>query len=150
MMWIIEKEGRDPEQLIDEICQELGKGRDELEFEVEEKEGFLGMFGRKVVVRARPKPAQDWELVILAEELAEKILAWIAPELRARARSENNRIIVGLEGQTIDDLRRRRGLLDSMRYLLELAVSKKARSKRTVRLELSREGSVSRETPSAS
>lgn len=148
-MWLIEKEGRDPEQVIEEICLELGKGRDELEFEVEEKEGFLGMFGRKVIVRARPKPVQDWELVVLAEELTEKILSWIAPELRAKARSENNRIVVGLKGQTLEELQRRKGLLESLRYLLELAVSKRARARRPVRLELARERSVSRETPSA-
>jgi len=147
-MWFIEKEGRDPERLIEEICEELGKGREELEFEVEEKEGFLGVFGKKVVVRARPRPPRDWELTLLAEELADTILSFIAPALRVRARNEKGLIVVGIEGEDLKDIRRRRELLESLRYLLELAVSKKARAKRAVRLELSHRGDVSRETPS--
>jgi predicted RNA-binding protein Jag len=145
-MWTIEKEGKDPEKLIEEICKQLGKSREELEFEIEEKEGLFGVLGKKVIVRARPKPVQEWELVLLAEELADKIFLYIAPTVRVRARSDRGRIIIGLSGDEIATLRRRKELFDSIVYLIELALSKKAKTKRQVKLELPR--SVSRETSS--
>lgn len=143
-MWVIEKEGKDPEKLIEEICKQLGKGRDELEFEIEEREGLLGVLGKKVIVRARPKPVQEWELVLLAEELADKIFLYIAPTVRVKARSDRGRIIIGLSGDEIAGLKRKKELFESIVYLIELALSKKAKTKRQVKLELPR--SVSRET----
>jgi membrane protein insertase Oxa1/YidC/SpoIIIJ len=99
-----------------------------------------------LIVRARPKPVQEWELVLLAEELADKIFLYIAPTVRVRARSDRGRIIIGLSGDEIATLKRKKELFDSIVYLIELALSKKAKTKRQVKLELPR--SVSRETSS--
>jgi|GEM_PF-1513870 len=144
-MWLIEREGKSVDEVIERICKELGRDREELEFEVEEKEGFLGVFGKKVVVRARPRVPKDWELAVLAEELAEKILFWTYPELKVKAMAERSGFLLKVEAEPSAP-RPRRDVLEAMRYLVELALSKKARGKRPVRLKFSKKRHVSRET----
>ena len=137
-MWLLEKEGRDPERLMDEICEELGKGREELEFEVlEEKEGFLGLFGKRVKVRARLRGPSEEELIDFAKEVAEGMARAISPEARAEAWREGEEIRVEIEGDGSGRLIGRRGeTLEALEYLVSMAVSKRAKSKRVVRLSL--------------
>jgi spoIIIJ-associated protein len=57
----IEKEAKSAEEAIEEICKELGKEREDLEFEVieEKSRGFFGLMGnKKVKVRGTLKDAQ--------------------------------------------------------------------------------------------
>jgi len=137
-MWLLEKEGRDPERLMDEICEELGKGREELEFEVlEEKEGFLGLFGKRVKVRARLRGPSEEELIDFAREVAEGMARAISPEARAEAWREGEEIRVEVEGDGSGRLIGRRGeTLEALEYLVSMAVSKRAKSKRVVRLDV--------------
>lgn len=147
-MWLIEREGKSVDEVIERICRELGKNKEELEFEVEEKEGFLGVFGKKVVVRARPRAPKDWELSVLAEELAEKILFWTYPELKVRAVAGRSGFTLKVEGEPSAP-RPRKDVLEAMRYLVELALSKKAKAKRPVKLQFAKKRHVSRETERA-
>ncbi len=135
-MWIAEKEGRDVEQLIEEICRELGKGRDELEFDVQQK-GFLGIFGKRVLVRARPKAPSEEELISFAREVASRIAHAISPEATVVARSDGGEIIVEVEGNGCGALIGRGGeTLEAFEYIVARAVSKRARAKKVVRLDV--------------
>lgn len=143
-MWLLEKEGRDPQRLIDEICKELGKDREELEFEViEQKGGFLGLFGKKVKVRARLKAPSEEELIDFAREVAEGIARAISPEARAEAWGQGGEIKVEIKGDGAGRLIGRRGeTLEALQYLVSMAVSKRAKSRRVVRLDV--EGYIER------
>lgn len=143
-MWLLEKEGRDPQRLMDEICKELGRDREELEFEViEQKGGFLGLFGKKVKVRARLKAPSEEELIDFAREVAEGIARAISPEARAEAWGQRGEIKVEIKGDGAGRLIGRRGeTLEALQYLVSMAVSKRAKSRRVVRLDV--EGYIER------
>ncbi|MBW2038347.1 MAG: Jag N-terminal domain-containing protein [Deltaproteobacteria bacterium] len=127
---LIEKEARNAEEAIEEICKELGKKREELEFEVieEKSRGIFGLIGnKKVKVRARPKGPQEAEDEDLnyAKMVLERIIAGINVPAQVEGRVEGGRIYLNIKGDGSGLLIGRHGkTLDAIQYMVERIVAK--------------------------
>ena len=106
MKLLLEKEGKDPEEIIEAICQELGKGRDDLRFEVKEERGGL-LRGKRFRVRAYEGGKEA--IVQFVQEAVEKITSVIAPEAQVRVKREGEKISVDVRGEGCALLIGRRG-----------------------------------------
>jgi len=142
-MPLIELEGRDAEELKERISRELGRSREELEFEVVEERGILGPLSpKRVKVRAWLKGERVAEFALKA---AERIAKAIVPEARAEVRIEEDGLRVEVTGDGSGLLIGRHGkTLEAFRYLLSKMVAKYAR--RRVSLFLDVEGYKRRRT----
>lgn len=135
---VIEREARSVEEAIEEICKELGRGRDELEFEtVEEKtRGILGLIGdKKVKVRARLKESQEAEDEGLnyAKMVLERIITGINVPARVEGKIEGGRIYLNIRGDGSGLLIGRHGqTLDAIQYIVGRIVGKRLGEKRIV------------------
>jgi spoIIIJ-associated protein len=150
----IEKEARSAEEAIEEICRELGKKRDELEFEVieEKSRGIFGLMGNKrVKVRARLKEEQREQeregeaqeagddAPIYAKTVLERIIAGITVPATVEGRVEGGTIYLNIKGDGSGLLIGRHGqTLDAIQYIVGRIVGKQLGEKRMVVVDTER------------
>jgi len=152
----IEKEAKSADEAIKEICEELGKERDELEFEVieEKSRGILGLIGNKrVKVRARLKEAQkDQEkkqgegaqeagvdALAYAKTALERVVAGITASAQVEGRAEGETIYLNIKGDGSGLLIGRHGqTLDAIQYIVGRIVGKQLGEKRMVVVDTER------------
>lgn len=156
----IEKEAKSAEEAIEEICKELGKEREELEFEVieEKSRGILGLMrNKRVKVRARIKGAQkDQEkghekeheketqeagadALAYAKTVLERIIAGITVPAQVEGRVEEGTIYLNIRGDGSGLLIGRHGqTLDAIQYIVGRMVGKQLGEKRMVVVDTER------------
>jgi spoIIIJ-associated protein len=150
----IEKEARSAEEAIEEICKELGKKRDELEFEVikEKSRGIFGLMGNKrVKVRARLKEEQREQekgeearvtgddALTYAKTVLERIIAGITVSAKVEGRLEGGTIYLDIKGDGGGLLIGRHGqTLDAIQYIVGRIVGKQLDEKRMVVVDTER------------
>lgn len=152
----IEKEAKSADEAIKEICEELGKERDELEFEVieEKSRGILGLMGNKRVrVRARLKEAQEEkgqekkqdaqdtgvDALTYAKTALERIIAGITDSAQVEGRVEGGTIYLNIKGDGSGLLIGRHGqTLDALQYIVGRIVGKQLGEKRMVVVDTER------------
>ena len=157
----IEKEAKSAEEAIEEICKELGKERDELEFEVieEKSRGIFGLMGNKrVKVRAqlkgegrdeaRDEEAQDRgekgqetgeDVLTYAKTVLERIVGSINVSAKVEGRMEEGTIYLNIKGDGSGLLIGRHGqTLDAIQYIVGRIVGKQLGEKRMVVVDTER------------
>jgi spoIIIJ-associated protein len=150
----IEKEAKSVEEAIEKICEELGKKREELEFEVieEKSRGIFGLMGNKrVKVRARLKGVQpDREkgegareagddALTYAKTVLERIIAGIAVPSQVEARMDEGTIYLNIKGDGSGLLIGRHGqTLDAIQYIVGRIVGKQLGEKKVVVIDTER------------
>jgi spoIIIJ-associated protein len=151
----IEKEAKSAEEAIEKICEELGRQREELEFEVieEKSRGIFGLMGNKrVKVRARLKEAQrDQEkgqraqetvndALTYAKTVLERIIAGIAAPYQVEARvGEEGSIYLNIKGDGSGLLIGRHGqTLDAIQYIVGRIVGKHLGEKKVIVVDTER------------
>jgi spoIIIJ-associated protein len=150
----IEKEAKSVEEAIEQICKELGKERDELEFEVieEKSRGIFGLMGNKrVKVRAQVKGEQhDQErgeeaqeagddVLTYAKTVLERIVAGISVSATIEGRVEGGTIYLNIKGDGSGLLIGRHGqTLDAIQYIVGRIVGKQLGEKRMVVVDTER------------
>jgi len=150
----IEIEAKSVEEAMERICQELGKKREELEFEVieEKARGFFGLMGNKrVKVRGRLKGVQpDQEKVEGAQEtgddalsyakmVLERILTGIAVPSRVEGRIDGETIHLDIKGDGTGLLIGRHGqTLDAIQYIVGRIVGKQLGEKKVIVIDTER------------
>ncbi|OGP55906.1 MAG: hypothetical protein A2Y65_04500 [Deltaproteobacteria bacterium RBG_13_52_11] len=155
----IEKEAKSVEEAIEKICKELGKKREELEFEVieEKARGIFGLMGnKKVKVRAMLKGSQDDqeteqkteqvvgqqpdnEVLAYAKTVLERIIAGISVPAQVEGRVEGGMIYLNIKGDGSGLLIGRHGqTLDAMQYIVGRIVGKQQGKKRIVVVDTER------------
>jgi spoIIIJ-associated protein len=150
----IEIEAKSAEEAIARICEELGKKREELEFEVieEKARGLFGLMGNKrVKVRGRLKGAQP-ELAkaqrapdvandpcTYAKTVLERILAGIAVPSRVEGRIDGETIHLDIKGDGTGLLIGRHGqTLDAIQYVVGRIVGKQLGEKKVIVIDTER------------
>jgi len=126
---LIEKEARSVDEAIEEICKELGKEREELEFEIieEKSRGIFGLMGNKLVkVRARIKGTQDEdEGLAYAKMVLERILSGMNIAAKIEGKVKGERIYLNIKGDGSGLLIGRHGqTLDALQYMVGRIVGK--------------------------
>ena len=164
----IEKEAKSAEEAIEEICKELGKKRDELEFEVieEKTRGIFGLMGNKRVkvratlkdtgrnqeqgeeaqdrgekVRDRKKKTQEAgdDPLTYAKTVLERIVAGIVVSATVEGRVEGETIYLDIKGDGSGLLIGRHGqTLDAIQYIVGRIVGKQLGEKRMVVVDTER------------
>jgi spoIIIJ-associated protein len=150
----IEKEAKSVEEAIEKICEELGRQREELEFEVieEKSRGIFGLMGNKrVKVRARLKEVQpDQEkgqgaqealndALTYAKTVLERIIAGIAAPSQVEARVEEGSIYLNIKGDGSGLLIGRHGqTLDAIQYIVGRIVGKQLGEKKVIVIDTER------------
>jgi len=152
----IEKEAKSADEAIKAICEELGKERDELEFEVieEKSRGILGLMGNKRVrVRARLKEVQEEKgqekkqdvqetgvnALTYAKTALERIIAGITDSAQVEGRVEGGTIYLNIRGDGSGLLIGRHGqTLDALQYIVGRIVGKQLGEKRMVVVDTER------------
>lgn len=152
----IEKEARSAEEAIEEICKELNKERDELEFEVleEKSRSIFGLMGnKKVRVRAwlkeeqqdqRPPPLEEPQeteddVLTYAKMVLERIVAGIAASATVEGRVEGETIYLNIRGDGSGLLIGRHGqTLDAIQYIVGRIVGKQRGEKRMIVVDTER------------
>jgi spoIIIJ-associated protein len=150
----IEKEAKSAEEAIEKICEELGRQREELEFEVieEKSRGIFGLMGNKrVKVRARLKEVQpDQEkgqgaqeavndALTYAKTVLERIIAGIAAPSQVEARVEEGSIYLNIKGDGSGLLIGRHGqTLDAIQYIVGRIVGKQLGEKKVIVVDTER------------
>ena len=160
----IEKEARSADEAIKEICEELGKERDELEFEIieEKSRGILGLMGNKRVrVRARLKETQEEkrqekeqergqekkqgaqetgvDVLTYAKTALERIIAGITDSAQVEGRVEGGTIYLNIKGDGSGLLIGRHGqTLDALQYIVGRIIGKQLGEKRMVVVDTER------------
>jgi spoIIIJ-associated protein len=162
----IEKEAKSVEEAIEKICEELGKKREELEFEVieEKARGIFGLMGNKrVKVRATLKEPQDDqekdqkterkeqereqavrekpddEALTFAKMALERIIAGIGVPAQIEGGMERGTIYLNIKGDGSGLLIGRHGqTLDAIQYIVGRIVGKQQGKKRMVVVDTER------------
>jgi spoIIIJ-associated protein len=150
----IEKEAKSAKEAIEEICKELGKEREELEFEVieEKARGIFGLMGNKrVKVRATLKGEQrdqekgeetqetGGDALTYAKTVLERIVAGITVSAKIEGRVEGGTIYLNIKGDGSGLLIGRHGqTLDAIQYIVGRIVGKQLGEKRMVVIDTER------------
>jgi spoIIIJ-associated protein len=164
----IEKEARSAEEAIEEICKELGKERDELEFEVieEKTRGIFGLMGNKRVkvkatlkgegrdqkqkkevqdrgkkVRDRGQKTQETgdDALTYAKTVLERIVGGISVSATVEGRVEGETIYLNIKGDGSGLLIGRHGqTLDAIQYIVGRIVGKQLGEKHMVVVDTER------------
>jgi spoIIIJ-associated protein len=150
----IEIEAKNIEEAIEKICEELGKKREELAFEVieEKARGIFGLMGNKrVKVRGTLKgvqPVQEKErgaqktgddALSYAKTVLEKILAGIAVPSRVEGRVDGETIYLDIKGDGTGLLIGRHGqTLDAIQYIVGRIVGKQLGEKKVIVIDTER------------
>lgn len=154
----IEIEAKSVEEAIERICEELGKKREELEFEVieEKARGLFGLMGNKRVrvrgslKQAEPKPKQaekkpaatreaGEDALSYAKTVLEKILAGIAAPSQVQGRVDGETICLDIKGDGTGLLIGRHGqTLDAIQYIVGRIVGKQLGEKKVIVIDTER------------
>jgi spoIIIJ-associated protein len=150
----IEKEAKSVEEAIEKICTELGKEREELEFEVIEgkSRGIFGLMGNKRVrVRARLKEVQPeqekgqgaqeagTDALPYAKVVLERIIAGIAVPSQVEGRADEGTIYLNIKGDGSGLLIGRHGqTLDAIQYIVGRIVGKQLGEKKVIVIDTER------------
>jgi len=150
----IEIEAKSVEEAIEMICEQLGKKREELEFEVieEKSRGIFGLMGNKrVKVRGSLKGVQqDQEKIEGAQEagvdalpyaktVLERILAGIAVSSHVEGRIDGETIHLDIRGDGTGLLIGRHGqTLDAIQYIVGRIVGKRRGEKKVIVVDTER------------
>lgn len=135
---LIEKEGSSVDEAVEEICEELGRTKEELEFEVVEEKsgGILGLMGNKRVrVRAKLREGEEIEDEGLgyAKMVLERIIMGIDVPAEIEGRVQEGTICLNIKGDGSGLLIGRHGqTLDAIQYVVERIVGKRLGEKRMV------------------
>jgi spoIIIJ-associated protein len=138
-MEFLEFEGKTTEEAIENACAYYQVPAEELEIEIVSvgSPGIFGLGGRKAKVRANlPQEEQD-DLLPLAREILEQVLAKMQEPATVRATQEEDRInllietsdaglLIGKQGQT----------LDALQYLVTKMVAKQTRKKVRIAIDV--------------
>ena len=126
MKYVI-KESKTVEDALREALEELGKREDQVEIEVleEASKGFLGIFGSK---EAKIKVSVLNDIVDIADKFIEKILESLDVKATKKISHEKEVLKVDIDNVDPSDkgilIGKRGNTLDSIQYLLSLAVNK--------------------------
>jgi len=150
----IEKEAKSVEEAIEKICTELGKEREELEFEVieEKPRALFGLMGNKRVrVRARLKEVQPEQekgqgaqeagndALTYAKTVLERIIAGITVPSQVEGRADAETIYLNIKGDGSGLLIGRHGqTLDAIQYIVGRMVGKWLGEKRVIVIDTER------------
>jgi spoIIIJ-associated protein len=163
----IEKEAKSVEEAVEKICEELGRKREELEFEVieEKSRGIFGLMGNKrIKVRAILKGSKedqgrdqeteredqgtgeqvagektDDEVLAYAKMVLERIIAGIQVPAQIEGRAEGETIYLDIKGDGSGLLIGRHGqTLDAIQYIVGRIVGKQQGKKRMVVVDTER------------
>jgi spoIIIJ-associated protein len=152
----IEIEAKSVEEAIERICEELGKKREELEFEVieEKTRGIFGLMGSKrVKVRGtlkaeQPEPAKAQKqeapeaggnALSYAKTVLEKILVGIAVPSQVQGRVDGETIYLDIKGDGTGLLIGRHGqTLDAIQYIVGRIVGKRLGEKKVIVIDTER------------
>ena len=138
-MEFLEFEGKTTEEAIENACAHFQVPAEELEIEIVSvgSPGIFGLGGRKAKVRANlPQEEQD-DLLPLAREILEQVLAKMQEPATVRATQEEDRInllietsdaglLIGKQGQT----------LDALQYLVTKMLAKQTRGKVRIAIDV--------------
>ena len=151
----IEIEAKSVEEAMERICEELGKKREELEFEVIEEKArrIFGLMGNKrVKVRGSlkeaqpeqeekpaPAPAAGEDALTYAKTVLERILAGIAVPSRVQGRVDGETIYLDIKGDGTGLLIGRHGqTLDAIQYIVGRIVGKQLGEKKVIVIDTER------------
>jgi spoIIIJ-associated protein len=151
----IEIEAKSVEEAMERICEELGKKREELEFEVieEKSRGIFGLMGNKrVKVRgslkeAQPEqkekpaaaPAMGEDALSYAKTVLERILAKITVPSQVQGRVDGETIYLDIKGDGTGLLIGRHGqTLDAIQYIVGRIVGKQLGEKKVIVIDTER------------
>ncbi len=151
----IEIEAKSVEEAMERICEELGKKREELEFEVieEKSRGIFGLIGNKrVKVRgslkeAQPEPeekpaaapAMGEDALSYAKTVLERILAEITVPSQVQGRVDGETIYLDIKGDGTGLLIGRHGqTLDAIQYIVGRIVGKQLGEKKVIVIDTER------------
>jgi len=151
----IEIEAKSVEEAMERICEELGKKREELEFEVieEKARGIFGLMGNKrVKVRgslkeAQPEkeekpaaaPARGEDALSYAKTVLERILAEITVPSQVQGRVDGETIYLDIKGDGTGLLIGRHGqTLDAIQYIVGRIVGKQLGEKKVIVIDTER------------
>jgi spoIIIJ-associated protein len=134
---LIEKEARSVDEAIEEICKELGKEREELEFEIieEKSRGIFGLMGNKLVkVRAKIKGHQeDDEGLTHAKMVLERLLLGMNIATTIEGKVKGERLFLNIKGDGSGLLIGRHGqTLDALQYIVRRIVGKQVGKRQLV------------------
>ena len=138
-MEFLEFEGKTTEEAIDNACAHFQVPAEELEIEIVSvgSPGIFGLGGRKARVRATlPREPED-DLLPLAREILEQVLAKMQEPATVTATQEEDRInllietsdaglLIGKQGQT----------LDALQYLVTKMLAKQTRGKVRIAIDV--------------
>jgi spoIIIJ-associated protein len=151
----IEIEAKSVEEAMERICEELGKKREELEFEVieEKSRGIFGLIGNKrVKVRGSLKEAQPEQeekpasspiagaaALSYAKTVLERILAEITVPSQVQGRVDGETIYLDIKGDGTGLLIGRHGqTLDAIQYIVGRIVGKQLGEKKVIVIDTER------------
>jgi spoIIIJ-associated protein len=151
----IEIEAKSVEEAMERICEELGKKREELEFEVIEEKSrrIFGLMGNKRVrVRGSLKetqpeqeekpaavPAMGEDALSYAKTVLERILAEITVPSQVQGRVDGETIYLDIKGDGTGLLIGRHGqTLDAIQYIVGRIVGKQLGEKKVIVIDTER------------
>lgn len=135
-MKVVEKVAKNIDEAVELGLQELGVLRDEVTIEVVEEpsKGLFGLIGTrpaKVKLTLKDNPAER------ADRLLKSIFKAMDIPVEVQVRDQDQLLIVNMEGPDLGVLIGRRGeTLDSLQYLVNLAVNKNQEQRRKVILDV--------------
>jgi spoIIIJ-associated protein len=138
-MELLEFEGKTTEEAIENACAHFQVPAEELEIEIVSvgSPGIFGLGGRKARVRATLPPEPEDDLLPLAREILEQVLAKMQEPATVTATQEEDRInllietsdaglLIGKQGQT----------LDALQYLVTKMLAKQTRGKVRIAIDV--------------
>ena len=135
-MEFVEFKGKTKDEALMQASVELGVPSTDLEYEVvsEETKGFLGIGSKPCIIKARRKKTFIDEIREYLESLFKAMD--IQTEIQIEFDETENVLSINLEGPEMGILIGKRGqTLDSLQYIISLAVNKKSESYIRVKLD---------------
>jgi spoIIIJ-associated protein len=138
-MEFLEFEGKTTEEAIEKACAHFQVASEELEIEIVSvgSPGIFGLGGRKAKIRASLPHEPEEDLLPLAREILEQVLAKMQEPATVTATQEEDRInllietsdaglLIGKQGQT----------LDALQYLVTKMLAKRTRGKVRIAIDV--------------
>ena len=114
------------EEALEEAEERLGMKRDRFEVEVikEGKSGILGIGGEEAVIKVRPLPSVEEDLVKIAREVLDKLLNLLGVTAEVEVLSDQIPTTFNIKGDDLGILIGRRGqTIVSLEYIVKLIVA---------------------------
>jgi spoIIIJ-associated protein len=114
------------EEALEEAEERLGMKRDRFEVEVikEGKSGILGIGGEEVVIKVRPLPSVEEDLVKIAREVLDKLLNLLGVTAEVEVLSDQIPTTFNIKGDDLGILIGRHGqTIVSLEYIVKLIVA---------------------------